>query len=91
MRIDRFVIQHLERIDEKIKERCKTSDSLRLNNGTLYNTNSKGSPAAQYVSISEETSHNLNNKNIKCTRIKPDDNTSSILKYDEENVSTTSS
>lgn len=26
MRTDRFVMQHLERIDDKIRERCKTSD-----------------------------------------------------------------
>ena len=28
MRIDRFVFQHLQRIDDKLKERCKVSDAL---------------------------------------------------------------
>lgn len=32
MRIDRFVFQHLQRIDDKLKERCKVSDILPMRN-----------------------------------------------------------
>ncbi|KAJ8723789.1 hypothetical protein PYW07_007769 [Mythimna separata] len=67
MRVDRFVMQHLERIDEKIKERSNESDGFSRNpeNKELFSENSVFIAKAQSKEESKEVQHSFDSEHRK--------------------------